>query len=596
MSGPRAPVADWLLRHGFVLIMAGFFLFFALTARSFLTPGNLLDLLEGNAVLLILALAMTLIVASGGIDLSVGVALDFGAAFAMVALKDHGAPGAVAVLAALVGGALVGMVNAGLIVGLRVSPFLATLSVLFIGSSIERIYTEGGGPISFRKMPESYRDLATGKDLADEIPDTRGSLEWSRDGSTLFYIKVDDHQRPLFVYSHKLGTPVSDDKLVYAEQDSGFFVGLSATQSGKFILIDIHDHETSEVHLIDADSPEDPPRLVAARRVIAAEQRRAPDFLGGGENDLEPLGAREQPSKALLLGRETPDAVFHDDDGAIHDQAEVQRAEAHEVAADPVFHHAGDREEHRQRDDECSDERGAEIAQQREQNHDDEHRALEQVFLHGADRGVDEIGAVVKGARHHAFGQGAIDFRHLGVDAFGDGAAVFADEHEYRAEHDFLAVFSRGAGAKFRTQAHIGHVMDVDRLTVAMAHHDVADVLEAADLAGRPNEILFAEAFDVTRAYVRVVAGECGHHIVQRQVVGEQFVRLWRDVELFHVTTNGVDLDDAGQVAQLWFHDPILRSAQIHRGVCAAAGFWYARFRLDSEHVNFAKAGGDWPE
>lgn len=162
MSGPRAPVADWLLRHGFVLIMAGFFLFFALTARSFLTAGNLLDLLEGNAVLLILALAMTLIVASGGIDLSIGVALDFGAAFAMVALKDYGAPDAVAVLAALAGGALVGMVNAGLIVGLRVSPFLATLSVLFIGSSIERIYTEGGGPISFRRMPESYRDLANG--------------------------------------------------------------------------------------------------------------------------------------------------------------------------------------------------------------------------------------------------------------------------------------------------------------------------------------------------------------------------------------------------------------------------------------------------
>ncbi|MFA7306511.1 MAG: S9 family peptidase [Hyphomicrobium sp.] len=111
------------------------------------------------------------------------------------------------------------------------------------------------------------RDLATGKDLADEIPDTRGSLEWSRDGSTLFYIKVDDHQRPLFVYSHKLGTPVSDDKLVYAEKDSGFFVGLSSTQSKKFILIDIHDHETSEVHLIDADSPDEPPRIVAGRRV-----------------------------------------------------------------------------------------------------------------------------------------------------------------------------------------------------------------------------------------------------------------------------------------------------------------------------------------
>ena len=67
-----------------------------------------------------------------------------------------------AVLAAVVGGALVGLANAGLIVVLGVSPFLATLSVLFIGSSIERIYTEGGGPIAFRAMPASYRDLAIG--------------------------------------------------------------------------------------------------------------------------------------------------------------------------------------------------------------------------------------------------------------------------------------------------------------------------------------------------------------------------------------------------------------------------------------------------
>jgi len=110
------------------------------------------------------------------------------------------------------------------------------------------------------------RDLATGENLADEIPDTHGSLEWSRDGRTLFYIKVDEHQRPLFVYSHVLGTPVSQDKLVYEEKDSGFFVGLSSTQSQKFILIDIHDHETSEVHLIDADEPNAVPRIVAPRR------------------------------------------------------------------------------------------------------------------------------------------------------------------------------------------------------------------------------------------------------------------------------------------------------------------------------------------
>ena len=160
--GWRAVAVDLLIRHGFLLIMAGFFLFFALAAKSFLTSGNLVNVLEGNAVLLILALAMTLIVSAGGIDLSIGVALDFGAAFAMVALKTYGAPWPLAIGIAVAGSALVGLTNAGLIVGLGVSPFLATLGVLFIGSSIERIYTDGGGPIAFRAAPQGYRNLAVG--------------------------------------------------------------------------------------------------------------------------------------------------------------------------------------------------------------------------------------------------------------------------------------------------------------------------------------------------------------------------------------------------------------------------------------------------
>lgn len=110
------------------------------------------------------------------------------------------------------------------------------------------------------------RDMATGQDLADEIPDTRGGMVWAEDGRTLFYVKVDDNHRPLFVYRHTLGTSARSDVLVYEEKDTGLFVGVSATQSQKFILIDIHDHDTSEVHLIDADSPASPPRLVAPRR------------------------------------------------------------------------------------------------------------------------------------------------------------------------------------------------------------------------------------------------------------------------------------------------------------------------------------------
>jgi len=109
------------------------------------------------------------------------------------------------------------------------------------------------------------RELATGNDLPDAIPDTRSAIVWGRDGKTLFYVRLDENQRPLFVYRHRAGTSVDNDVLVYEEKDIGFYVGVGQTQSGKFVTIDAHDHQTTEVRLIDADLPDSAPRLVAPR-------------------------------------------------------------------------------------------------------------------------------------------------------------------------------------------------------------------------------------------------------------------------------------------------------------------------------------------
>lgn len=100
-----------------------------------------------------------------------------------------------------------------------------------------------------------FRDLATGKDLPDIIADTRGDIEWANDGRTVFYTKVDANHRPLFVFKHKLGTPVENDELIYEEKDTGFYVGIEKTVSGKYIVIDAHDHQTNEVYVLDADAP-----------------------------------------------------------------------------------------------------------------------------------------------------------------------------------------------------------------------------------------------------------------------------------------------------------------------------------------------------
>lgn len=134
-------------RYGLVLALIVVFAIFSLTTSTFLTFANLQSVLVNNFTLLaIVSVAMTFAVASGGIDLSVGTAVDM-ASFAFVSVVLAGQPVAIAALAGLVAGGLVGAFNALLISGIGISPFLATLGTLFIGRSIQQMLTNGGNPV-----------------------------------------------------------------------------------------------------------------------------------------------------------------------------------------------------------------------------------------------------------------------------------------------------------------------------------------------------------------------------------------------------------------------------------------------------------------
>ena len=109
------------------------------------------------------------------------------------------------------------------------------------------------------------RDWETGKDLDDLVEETDGSVVWSKDCKSFFYVKLDDNHRPMQVWRHRLGTGQSDDSLVYEEPDSGWFTHLHESTSGRFCVIAGGDHETSEQRLIDLDRPDAPPQLIAPR-------------------------------------------------------------------------------------------------------------------------------------------------------------------------------------------------------------------------------------------------------------------------------------------------------------------------------------------
>jgi oligopeptidase B len=108
------------------------------------------------------------------------------------------------------------------------------------------------------------RDLETGKDTGELIEDIAGGGVWSADSSAIYYSEYDDNHRPFRVRRHLLGTPQADDEIVFEEKDPGFFVGVDETLNRKYIVIDAHDHQTSEFWLIDAEQG-GAPRLVAPR-------------------------------------------------------------------------------------------------------------------------------------------------------------------------------------------------------------------------------------------------------------------------------------------------------------------------------------------
>ncbi|SIR17051.1 oligopeptidase B Serine peptidase. MEROPS family S09A [Rhizobium sp. RU20A] len=109
------------------------------------------------------------------------------------------------------------------------------------------------------------RDLTTGEDFADVIEATGGGGVFAPDGKSFFYTVLDENHRPSKIFHHILGTPQAEDRLVYEEEDFGFFMGVGGSLLDDFIFIDIHDHETSEYRLIPTSDLTAEPKIVAPR-------------------------------------------------------------------------------------------------------------------------------------------------------------------------------------------------------------------------------------------------------------------------------------------------------------------------------------------
>jgi oligopeptidase B len=111
-----------------------------------------------------------------------------------------------------------------------------------------------------------FLDLTTHDDLPDVVPDVYYGLAWANDDRTCFYVRPDAAMRPWQVWRHRLGTPVGDDALVHQEEDDRFYASVGRTRTGRYVVLSLASKITSEAWFVDADHPEQEPRVVEPRR------------------------------------------------------------------------------------------------------------------------------------------------------------------------------------------------------------------------------------------------------------------------------------------------------------------------------------------
>jgi len=135
-----------------------------------------------------------------------------------------------------------------------------------------KLLSYGEDTLSRRIYTIKFKNLETGEMLSDIIPNTTGRAVWANDNKTLFYAVKDETLRSYKIFKHKLGTDASKDVEIYHEKDDTFGTYVYKTKSDKYIVIGSYHTLTTEVRLVNADTPDQPFKVFEPRDKVAEHE------------------------------------------------------------------------------------------------------------------------------------------------------------------------------------------------------------------------------------------------------------------------------------------------------------------------------------
>ncbi len=144
---------------GIALVVIVMMTFLSLSTPYFLTPGNLAIVARQIALAAIIAMGMTLVILTGGIDLSVGSVVSITSVMVGVVMVSMKMPIWIAILAGILVGAVIGLINGMLIVRTRVPPFIITLGMMGLARGAALVITKGS---TISGLPSTYLTLGQG--------------------------------------------------------------------------------------------------------------------------------------------------------------------------------------------------------------------------------------------------------------------------------------------------------------------------------------------------------------------------------------------------------------------------------------------------
>jgi ribose transport system permease protein len=166
----RSEAAQKLLAFGALIVI---FIFFSVVSPFFLTRDNVIGILLATAVNGILALGVTFVIITAGIDLSVGTVMTLSAMTTAVAVAVWGLPIPVGILVGLLTGGVAGLVNGLVISRMKIPPFVATLGMMMMARGLALVIPAAlfGSvkPVYFSDTP-IFNQITMGSIVGNVIP------------------------------------------------------------------------------------------------------------------------------------------------------------------------------------------------------------------------------------------------------------------------------------------------------------------------------------------------------------------------------------------------------------------------------------------